>query len=127
MTERVKLEDIKWDTSLAEIANALLKHGTAKRAAKGISCSPVYLREKVKGEWVYFYALEDRVKIGHTADLITRTQSFLLHTGGAGKYMLLVAGSAGDEDRIQRDLSEYRITGEWFFLNDEVRNYMGGL
>jgi len=111
-------------TSILEIANSLLKRGTVRRAAKHISYAQSFIYDTVKGEWIYFFALNDQVKVGYTSNLLTRIKSFRLHTGGMGKFILLVNGARFDEAQIHEDLSQYHITGEWFSLTNQVYSYM---
>jgi hypothetical protein len=108
--------DINLD--ILKIANALLKYGTVKRAAKHILCSETFIYTSTKGEWVYFFILEDRMKIGYTANLIARAHSFRLHTGGAGEFGAIIHGSKLIEKKAQRDMEEYHIAGEWFYFDD---------
>ena len=104
---------------ILRIVNALLEYRTVRKAAKHVLCSETFIYDNIQGEWIYFFVLEDRVKIGYTSNLVERIKSFRLHTGGAGKFDALIKGSKADEKRIQHNLKEYHIMGEWFHLADE--------
>lgn len=109
------------------IANTMLKTGTEKKTAKALSYSHWVLHEKIKGDWIYFFALEDRVKIGYTGSMTGRIQQFKLHTGGAGKFLRIVAGNETGERKIHQELKSEQIKGEWFWLNNKVTSYMEAL
>ena len=109
------------------MANAILKWGTVRRASRYISCSPSYIYDKMIGDWIYFFALEDRVKIGYTASLCERARAYRLHAGGFGGFVVLLYGTEDDEQKIHRALSEHCIVGEWFYLNESVSSYIKGL
>lgn len=116
--ESIDISSVVW------AANALLEAETPKRAAKIMACAETYFYNLIAGEWVYFFALEDRIKIGYTSDLIQRSKQFRLHTGGAGKFLRIIAGNETSERKIHQELKSEQIKGEWFWLNNKVTSYM---
>ena len=78
---------------------------------------------------VYFAAVGDIVKIGHTADLDQRLKSLRYGSSCArpdgyhySETVILgaIPGGRGVESMLHDQLAEHRVLGEWFRLSDTV-------
>lgn len=80
----------------------------------------------MSGSYIYFAQAVSGgpIKIGYSADPITRIRS--LGTGSQGRLRLLAMfpGQKADEWRLHDGLDEHRVNGEWFEDCDEVHASM---
>ena len=73
---------------------------------------------------VYFAAVGDIVKIGHTANLDQRYGASCVQPDGYDYSEMVILGTIpggrGVESTLHGQLAEHRVLGEWFRLGDTV-------
>lgn len=81
-----------------------------------------YLKELDRPSWVYAVQCTEtlRVKIGVSVDPIRRFYSLQVGSPTDLKLVALVPGDDATEAGIHAEVSNSRIKGEWFEMNDET-------
>ncbi|MFE4867715.1 GIY-YIG nuclease family protein [Streptomyces sp. NPDC056682] len=107
-------------TALAEVTQTeRAKRETARRASS----------------LVYFVERDGFVKIGHTSNLKRRLQqlgtgSSLIEgmTVGPVRVLATIDGAGPDNERwLHERFAHLRVGGEWFVMDDSMRDFMSGL
>lgn len=99
----------------------------AARHEAAIAVPPVKLNERtallVDVGYVYFIRSGQSVKIGFSRDVKKRLQQ--LKTGAAHKVSILAAvpGTMDTEAYFHRMFAEYRMSGEWFRYEGELKRF----
>lgn len=71
--------------------------------------------------WIYFLALDDKIKAGWTSDLAQRLKGYPPHAEVLVRY----AGTRADERDLHRTLRQSRVAGrEWYAKTPQVMAYI---
>ncbi len=74
--------------------------------------------------YVYFIADDDAIKIGYSLCPEGRLADIQANTSRPLRLLAKVCGSMDDERRLHDHFAEYRIKGEWFRLNDRLKDML---
>jgi len=73
---------------------------------------------------IYFIRQNEEVKIGYTQNIETRLADLQVASPFELSVMLLIEGDLELESELHRTFEDYRIRGEWYWLNDDMKKFI---
>lgn len=103
---------------ITEVAQALFRSGTPKKAAQSLKCSQTFIYDLIskQKDLVYLLVSGDKVKIGTTSNLVSRVKA-LRTSNPEARIALVLNGNKSTESALHAKYAKYRISGEWFLSN----------
>ena len=103
---------------IIEVAQALFRNGTPKKAAQALKCSQTFIYDMLSSQkdLVYLLVSGNKVKIGTTSNLVSRVKALRTSNPDA-KIALVMNGNKSTESALHARYAEYRLNGEWFSSN----------
>jgi hypothetical protein len=74
--------------------------------------------------YVLYDAERDTYKVGFTQDVVVRTAQIQAASGAALILVRSREGTTADERRLHAQMAEHRRHGEWFHMNDTLREWL---
>lgn len=75
-------------------------------------------------DWVYFIRSEDKVKIGTTRNVGSRLSSLQTGSPDPLKLLCVIPGDRSKEKQLHERFASLRDSGEWFWLEGELKEYL---
>ena len=121
------IQEIKSDLHGLETSVANIKDFTEKNISEMTSIpgsDEMGVKQRWHGVQIYFIRMSDTVKIGFSKSAVHRCNA--LQTANPYTLELLgyFNGQIHDENQIHEELDRYRIRGEWFEFNDDVKKFI---
>lgn len=73
---------------------------------------------------IYFIRQNEQVKIGVTDNIKNRLSELQVGSPYKLSVMLLIDGDYKDEVELHRIFKDHRIRGEWYWLNEDIKEYI---
>lgn len=77
--------------------------------------------------YVYFFGIDDAIKVGFTTDVRRRLLNVQSHHRNPVELVAVVPGTVEDEKAWHGRLADYHVRGEWFALCAGSRRLLDGL
>ena len=73
---------------------------------------------------VYFIKAENRLKIGYAEDPSKRIPSIQTSSPFQLEVLLIIDGDYSVESDLHKRFQDFRVSGEWFEFNDEIKSFI---